>query len=135
MRLYHRCSCVSPRRHKPLFTIIVARSRDILRINSFVFAFRHPSCPDFFSYLRFSPGSYRFYPTQCYPNAIISGFLAIARFQFFFTRVTSIKFRHFRINIGYDYFHISLFLIFVYLFFFFFIETFLYTYPIFVSFH
>nr|WOK43382.1 MAG: hypothetical protein [Apis mellifera filamentous virus] len=33
--------------------------------------------------LRFSPGSYRFYPTQCYPNAIIPGFLAI--FSFFFS--------------------------------------------------
>lgn len=114
MRLYYRCSCVSPRRHKPLFTIIVARSRDILRINSFVFAFRHPSCSDFSSYLRFSPGSYCFYPTmlsQCNYTRVFGN----CAFSVFFTRrVTSIKFRHFRINIGYDYFHISLFLIFVY---------------------
>lgn len=114
MRLYYRCSCVSPRRHKPLFTIIVARSRDILRINSFVFAFRHPSCSDFSSYLRFSPGSYCFYPTHVIPMQLYQDFWQLRVFSFFTRRVTSIKFRHFRINIGYDYFHISLFLIFVY---------------------
>lgn len=114
MRLYYRCSCVSPRRHKPLFTIIVARSRDILCINSFVFAFRHPSCSDFSSYLRFSPGSYCFYPTHVIPMQLYQGFWQLRVFSFFTRRVTSIKFRHFRINIGYDYFHISLFLIFVY---------------------
>lgn len=114
MRLYYRCSCVSPRRHKPLFTIIVARSRDILRINSFVFAFRHPSYSDFSSYLRFSPGSYCFYPTHVIPMQLYQGFWQLRVFSFFTRRVTSIKFRHFRINIGYDYFHISLFLIFVY---------------------
>lgn len=49
---------------------------------------------------------------------LYQGFWQLRAFNFFFTRVTSIKFRHFRINIGYDYFHISLFLIFVYFFFF-----------------
>lgn len=52
------------------------------------------------------------------PMQLYQGFWQLRAFNFFFTRVTSIKFRHFRINIGYDYFHISLFLIFVYFFFF-----------------
>lgn len=76
-------------RYKPLFTIIVARSRDILRINSFVFARGHPSCSSFSSYLRFSPASLPvFTPSLRYSDAITHEFSTI-RVRFFPRRASA----------------------------------------------